>query len=75
MIFIIANIYYFYTESMIQRILAFAIILVITHTQKCLDKSGNPVTWWVKLLIPGKVKEGYAYFDSSFKASSFVLYN
>jgi hypothetical protein len=61
---------------MLQRILAIAIILVtIAHTQKCLDNNGRAVTWWVQLLIPGKVQQGFAYFDSSFKAPSFVLFN
>lgn len=49
-------------------------LIVLSHTQPCLDPNGNPVNWWVKLLFPGSVPGGYAYLDSSYAAPSFVIF-
>ena len=56
------------------RVILFIILVSLTNSQSCLDINGNPVNWWVKLIYPGSVPGGFAYFDHTFSAPSFVTY-
>lgn len=50
-----------------------ALLVASCSAQTCLNPSGKPVTWWVQMIFPGSVPGGYAYFDSTFTAPSFVI--
>lgn len=56
------------------KLLLLACLIALSSSQPCLDINGNPVNWWVKLLFPGTVPGGYAYFDSSYSAPSFTIF-
>ena len=55
------------------KIIFCAILIASVCSQTCLDPNGNPVSWWVQLIFPGSVPGGFAYFDSSYTAPSFVI--
>ena len=56
------------------KILLVLCFLALSNSQPCLDINGNPVNWWGTMIYPGSVPGGFAYFDSTFTAPSFVLY-
>lgn len=48
-------------------------ILALSNADQCLNPSGTMVSWWVQMIFPGTTP-GYAYFDSTFTAPSFVVH-
>ena len=51
-----------------------SVLLVTVQSQNCLNPSGKPVNWWVQLLFPPSVNSGFAYYDSTYTAPSFVVH-
>jgi len=60
---------------MLIRIIAKIIVLIAVNAQFCINTEGEPIEWWAILKTPPKIgNNGYAYFGSGSKSSSFTYY-
>jgi hypothetical protein len=55
-------------------VLLIVVLLVGSNADQCLNPSGTMVSWWVQMVFPGGLPAGFAYFDSTFTAPSFVVH-
>lgn len=60
---------------MFKKIILVLGLLCASLSQPCLNFQGQPVSWWVQLLFPGSVAEGFAYLDSTFTNSQFEVHS
>lgn len=55
-------------------LLLLLLIVQYSKSQVCLGINGEPVTWWVQLIFPGKFSNGFGYMDSTFRTSSLEIH-
>jgi hypothetical protein len=48
--------------------------VAVSYTKTCLGIDGQPVVWWVQLIFPGKLNNGFAYMDDRYAAPSFGIH-
>lgn len=51
-----------------------AVCIPLIYANSCLSVDGEYRDWWVQLIFNGNHSNGFAYFDSSFVAPSFVAH-
>jgi hypothetical protein len=52
-----------YSKSM-QLLTLLLTVIMVSYSQKCLNRDGKPVDWYLQLHLPASVDSGYLYFDS-----------
>lgn len=56
-----------------KKFILFSFIFALSFSKLCLNPDGESVDWWLQLIFPSNVPGGFAYFDSSYAAPSFVI--
>ncbi len=52
-------------------ILVLSCLLWSSIAQSCIDRNGQPISWWIQLIYPKTLPSYYAYFDSKFTTNKF----
>jgi hypothetical protein len=50
-------------------VLLFLTLVIVSHSKTCLGIDGQPVVWWVQLIFPDKLNNGFAYMDDRYVSS------
>jgi hypothetical protein len=55
-------------------VVLFLTAVTISNCRTCLGIDSHPVVWWIQLIFPGKLNNGFAYIDDRYAAPFFGIH-